>query len=47
MLVAKLPENLLYGPIYYDMFARWKGIDHRSLKTYIIDYKDLKTQMMK
>ncbi|MGM0883439.1 MAG: NUDIX hydrolase [Bacillota bacterium] len=45
MLVAKLPENLFYGPIYYDMYARWNNTDHQSLKTYIIDYKECKSKM--
>ncbi|MBP1993003.1 NUDIX hydrolase [Paenibacillus eucommiae] len=41
-LVKKLPENLLYGLIYYEMYERCEDIDHCSLKTYEIDYRDLK-----
>lgn len=40
-LVARLPENLLYGNVYYDMHARWHQQDARSLMKYSIDYKKL------
>lgn len=39
--VARLPENLMYGGVYYDMYSKWQQQDARSLKCYSIDYKKL------
>lgn len=38
-LVARLPENLLYGDVYYGMYSKWQQQDVRSLNRYSIDYK--------
>jgi 8-oxo-dGTP diphosphatase len=40
-LVESLPENLLYGNVYYDMHAKWQQQDVRSLARYPIDYKNM------
>ncbi|MBP1997016.1 NUDIX hydrolase [Paenibacillus eucommiae] len=40
-LLDRLPDNLLYGGVYYDMYSRWQQQDARSLRSYAIDYKKL------
>ncbi|KRE36772.1 NUDIX hydrolase [Paenibacillus sp. Soil522] len=40
-LVDSLPENLLYGNVYYDMHGRWKQQDVRNLARHSIDYNDM------
>lgn len=39
--VDALPENLLYGNVYYDMYARWQQQDVRDSAKYSIDYKEI------
>lgn len=39
-LVAQLPENLLYGPVYYDMYAKWLDAKKLNLRSYVINYND-------
>lgn len=39
-LVEQLPDNLLYGSVYYEMFERWGRVDSRNLNTSIVDYRN-------